>query len=350
MDAGTPCRAPRFVNVEVPTARSPIAVAIGQFGGSALPDLLVAHHFDARLALHLGLDGGAFGPATSFATGNKPYAIAARDLDGTGVLAVAVPNQDDGTVSFFPSLSGAPATLIPVGASPVWATLADLNRDGRSDLVVPNLAGASVSVMYARPQAPTFPSVLTLTSSAEPHAVEVGEFTGDGVVDLAMVHFGPGQLSIWSGSDAGFAQTQLIPVGGGARAVASADLNGDGLTDLVTVGYLTSGITVLLRASPSAFAAGSFAPTPASPTALAIADVSGDGVLDLVTANSGAGTLSIFVGVGNGTFLQPLTLSVGVTPFSVATGDLNGDGQTDLAVANFGESSVSVRLRNGCGP
>ena len=80
-----------------------------------------------------------------------------------------------------------------------------------------------------------------------------------------------------------------------------------------------------------------------------VADLNGDGIPDIVTANYGSDTVSVLLGNGNGTFQPQQTFAAGSGPASVAVADLNGDGKLDLVVGNRNASTVSVLLGNGNG-
>ena len=92
-----------------------------------------------------------------------------------------------------------------------------------------------------------------------------------------------------------------------------------------------------------------------APVSSVAADVNRDGLLDVVTANSYDNTVSVFLGNGDGTFRAPMTFPAGNDPVSIVAGDFNGDGRLDLAVADHGDPStgqgrgVSVLLGNGNG-
>jgi hypothetical protein len=87
----------------------------------------------------------------------------------------------------------------------------------------------------------------------------------------------------------------------------------------------------------------------ADPWWVAAADLDGDGIPDVVTANNGSDDLSVRIGNGNGTFQAAQRFVAGGGPSSVAIADLNGDGFQDLAVANNFSDDVSVLLGNGNG-
>jgi hypothetical protein len=150
--------------------------------------------------------------------------------------------------------------------------------------------------------------------------------------------------------------------GGPSNSLAVADLNGDGVPDVVT-GNSDGTVSVLLGNGDGAFQAPVryAASDPGEGVkSVAVGDLNGDGTLDLVTANQppygfGPGDLSVLLGNGDGTFQPAVHFSPGLSPGHVAVGDLNHDGNLDLVVgrdATFYDgyaSGVSVLLGNGDG-
>ncbi len=130
------------------------------------------------------------------------------------------------------------------------------------------------------------------------------------------------------------------------------DFNGDGIPDLVTVGYRS--MSVLLGNGDGSFRPAHTLATDALSYSVAVGDFNGDGIQDLAVANYGAssGSVSILLGNGDGTFQPPRNFSSGAESDFVAVGDVNGDGIPDLVVANEnagGSGGVSVLLGNGDG-
>ena len=85
------------------------------------------------------------------------------------------------------------------------------------------------------------------------------------------------------------------------------------------------------------------------PNEVQVADLNGDGIPDIVAANYGSDTVSVLLGNGNGTFQPAQSFAAGSGPASVAVADLNGDGKLDLVVGNRNDSTVSVLSGNGNG-
>jgi hypothetical protein len=131
--------------------------------------------------------------------------------------------------------------------------------------------------------------------------------------------------------------------------IASADLNGDGIPDLVVSdmndGFPSLGnVTVLLGKGDGTFTPGTTLQTGSIPYSIAIADFNGDGKADLATADAGSNTISVFLGKGDGTFAAPLSPAAGTDPVFAAVGDFNGDGILDLAAADNSANLVTVLL------
>jgi hypothetical protein len=151
--------------------------------------------------------------------------------------------------------------------------------------------------------------------------------------------------------DGTFLPAQSFPAGTGPRSVAVGDFNGDGKLDLAVAdyGYYGNGqtVSVLLGNGDGTFQAAQSFPAGTAPNSVAVGDFNGDGKPDLAVANLYSGTVSVLLGNGDGTFLPAVTDAAGVHPSSVAVGDFNGDGILDLAVAGYG--GVRVLLGNGNG-
>jgi len=124
-------------------------------------------------------------------------------------------------------------------------------------------------------------------------------------------------------------------VGGAPASLAVADLNGDGVPDLVTSNH-TGGVSVLIGSGSGAFTVTAGPATGVFADSVAVGDVNGDGRADLVVANKGSSTVMVWVGDGSGGFaaVPGSPFDAGPTPQAVVIADVNGDGHPDLAIAN----------------
>jgi hypothetical protein len=138
-----------------------------------------------------------------------------------------------------------------------------------------------------------------------------------------------------------------FPPGFDADTLASADLDSDGVLDLVAAGGNV--VSVLLG-----LGGGSFGPPTGylvgdSASAVAVGLIDGDAVPDLVVVNRFSHDVSLLFGVGDGTFADQVVHAVGSFPRDVAIRDLDGDDDRDLVVLNNKPGDVSVFLNPGDG-
>src|SRR5215510_11714641 len=192
------------------------------------------------------------------------------------------------------------------------------------------------------------------TGATRPTSVAVGDFNGDGTLDLAVAnqadslsgsgkHSGTVSILLGTGTGSFRAKTDLLGTGGTGGSVVVGDFNGDGKLDLVL-----NGSTILLGTGTGSFGAKTDFNTVGSGS-VAVGDFNGDGKLDLAMANFDSNTVSILLGTGTGSFGAKTEFGTGGGPFSVAVGDFNGDGNLDLAVANFDRDTVSILVGTGTG-
>ncbi|HMH28382.1 MAG TPA: VCBS repeat-containing protein [Steroidobacteraceae bacterium] len=177
------------------------------------------------------------------------------------------------------------------------------------------------------------------------NGVVSADFNGDGFADVVAlstvqpaVSANPSNIKAYLSTAAGaFAAPVATPDGFNPLYLAGADLNGDGLMDVVTASFDDGALGVFFnnKASPGIFNPALVLNSPGA-SQVAIADMNGDGLPDLVSADF---NVSLFVQTSPGTFAAPVGLYAGGANW-VALGDLNGDGAADVALAD----SVGVKV------
>jgi hypothetical protein len=192
-------------------------------------------------------------------------------------------------------------------------------------------------------------SKMDFNSGATPQGIAVGDFNGDGKLDIVTAN-GNNTVSLLKGNGDGTFQTHVdFGVLGNPVSIIAADFNGDGKLDIATTTEYLQAFAVLLGNGDGTFGTVQYYTTGTHPVALATGDFNKDGKLDMVVADNNDSTVSVLLGNGDGTFNTYKTYACGNGPTDVAIGDFNLDGKLDIAVVNNSDDTVALLLGNGDG-
>ena len=257
----------RYGRIAVPVGLFPTCVTAGDFTGDGLVDL----------------------------------ASCGTDTDGAGLVSVVRRTS--------PTAFSQVADNIVVGAVvPNRLVPADVDADGRNDLLVIDTDGNTVYCMYGRTSGALFDPPVVVASVDTPTAVVAAQFSSDGLPDVAISSRNAGR------------------------------------------------VMVLRQVNPRVFDTAVPHQVGINPADLGVADFNNDRNLDLVVANNGSNSVTLLTGRGDATFATGETVPVGMGPIAIVAGDFNGDSKPDFATADqddetFGSDTqrVSVVL-NGVSP
>jgi len=372
-------------------------VAVADVNGDGKLDLVVTNECanskscaSGSVSVLLGNGDGTFRAAVSYASGGSgtPNSVVVADVNGDGKPDLLVANTCDpnnncstGSVAVLRGKGdGTFQTAVNYYGSGGWGAdslvVADVNGDGKPDLVVMNLALCGpppcglgqVGVLLGNGDG-TFQAARIYDSGAYwGYAVAVADVNGDGKPDLVVVSgsttvcetCGVSTFGILLGNGDGTFKPvvtyDLFPDDGSQMSVAVADVNGDGKPDVMVASQCAPGscssnsaVSVLLGKgdgtfqSPAIYDSGGV-----STTSVAVADVNRDGKPDLVVASNNPfsyfycgsmcerGQAAVLLGNGDGTFQGPVTYdSDAYFSDAIAVADVNGDGKPDLVVVNL---------------
>lgn len=299
-------------------------------------------------------------------------------VDGAQYVPSSYSNQDSRSVSplvavdmvaFGAAFGTAVRYPIPASIASFWGgdtAMGDLNGDGRNDVVVMEDYGSRILVYYQNATG-TFDAPQVINTSLQITGIAIKDTNNDGLADLVVSGNSTTPLGGWLGRVAVYKQDpishvlnapqQYVLSTNTAGSLSIADLNGDGLPDIVVASPRSSGNGLLSFFFQGAGGTlGSESAYTSVPVAgeIHVADMNSDGLNDIVV-QSGSKQLAVIKQTSPGVFSTSpefYTVQTSYWPYfdSFALGDLNGDGLTDIAVADPGNSgNLNIFLQNATG-
>lgn len=237
---------------------------------------------------------------------------------------------------------------IPLAGNIGNFALGDLDHDGWPDIVIGGLPTRNFAVLMNRKGEFNQPNYIQgCPGSAAP---AIADFDGDGNVDIAFACYSSNQAQVWWGDGkGGFSSSSTVTTGAEPIRCVAGDFNRDGISDLIVDASGGGRLTVLLGHRDRTFARSTYE-AGSNPHVPFVADLDGDGVLDVVFACYAAGchNLSLLRGIGDGTFGAAESIPVVAAAYSVFIADLTGDGIPDLFSGSLnGEESFLPGIGNG---
>lgn len=324
-------------------------VAAADLNGDGKLDLAGTLSLENAISVRLGNGDGTFQAEVDYPTATGPGNLVVRDFNGDGKLDIAV--VCSGVVSLL--LGNGDGTFQAHIDSPVDSGLTtfgidagDFNGDGRLDLVVgyQDPSSNSVSVLLGNGDG-TFQAPVDYGTGNEPGAVAVADLNHDGKLDIVAANFGVfagNTVSVLLGNGDGTFQPQVqYNTSQGALSVIVADFNGDGIPDLAVDCSCGNGgrcgypgeISILIGHGDGTFASHVDYAASTFPYTVDSGDFNGDGILDLMVTDLDRSDVSLMGGKGDGTFYPAaIVAKAGQSPVGIAPGDFNGNGKLDAAI------------------
>lgn len=354
--AATPVAEPRtfdrVLQLET-TSETSANVSIGDLNNDGHPDLVLAkgRHWPLVDRVLLGDGHGNFPNAFDLgAASDRSYSGLLVDLDGDGDLDVVISNDNpdpkrtylnDGTGHFVEGTTF---------GRPEWetrnASVADLNGDGLPDIVAANRSGkrGGASYICLNLGGGKFGADCIPFSEESSTTITPADVNGDGLTDLIVPNRDGGQgyvyVHVAKRDSVAFTKLPFGPADATIREAGAADLDGDGTLDIVAIDERT-GVALYFGKGGGTFADGiPLAGDSATPYALALGDLNGDGRVDIVVGHVEAPTTVHFNDGSGRTFRAVPVGDNRGTVYGFAIGDLDGDGLADLAAARSDAPNV----------
>jgi VCBS repeat protein/PKD domain-containing protein/IPT/TIG domain-containing protein/putative Ig domain-containing protein len=332
---------------------SPQQLVAADFNGDGRNDLAAASSTSISILMNIG---NAFGASVSYTVASTAF-LTAGDFNGDGradFVFVTTANNH-GVLSFmFNNGDGTFAPVMNENQADLTMALgaADLNRDGRSDLVIRGYS--AVTVRLGNSDRTFLAGTFYMTGISQislGHQLALGDLNGDGNTDIVAGSTGSQDLSILIGNGDGTFKPEIRYLG--SSSVYIADFNGDAKNDILAS-------DILFGNGDGTFAGAFSVPLiDGVPRSIAVGDFNADGANDIAVVNGAGYTpgsnppfFSIALGKGDGRFLPAVDYqSPPNYPYRLISGDFNGDGRSDLAMttlngSGIGKDGVNIYLSN----
>jgi hypothetical protein len=280
-------------------------LTVGDFNGDGIPDIAVLQDGGpSTVAVFLGRGDGTFisQPLIPVFSSYGANSIVTGDFDGDGNPDLLVTNYNDGSTALLLGNGEGEFRAVPsptLGGAGGEAIVADFNGDGIPDVAVftsiPEVFAIqpSLSILFGNGDGTFLTSSVDLPCDQD-SAFGVADFNGDGLADIAVANcYNSQNLDVLlSNGNTTFTSLELPGAVGDQyddpAEVATGDLNGDGIPDLVLSNPYSVQIGILLGKGDGTFVAGPVLPVPGEAWAgeAAVADFNGDGIPDLITTAS----------------------------------------------------------------
>jgi RHS repeat-associated protein len=340
------------------------SLAVSDLNADSYLDVVGLDPLGRFVSVRIGSRAGTFNPETEgggigVLLESPPDAIKAADLNNDGRLDLVAFSRRDNSISILRndgigSLE-TPAMLF-LDATPRDVALRDVDGDGNLDFVAPLDSTDQLQVVFGDGTTSGDGATITLGTIDQPNVADVADLNSDGIPDLIVAGSSGFHVQLGQG-DRVFTPLSSLDLPSPASQVVAGDFNEDGNVDLALAVASPSETLVVIQLgrgdgtfdAPSNFAVGGSGPFPKPLSDLKWLDVNGDGAGDFVASDPSSNSIRVLLGVGDGTFATAVETTVADDPVGLSVVDLNGDAVLDVAVASAGDGVASVLLGVGDG-
>ena len=242
------------------------------------------------------------------------------------------------------SLASQPFTNSPAD----YFAVGNYNAGNKADVATLDVSANEMEVLSGKGNG-AFGSPVTYHTGSSPVGIVQRDLNGDGHPDIVVANQGDNTIDIFLGrADGSFAQARSYPAGIAPAYIAFGDFNRDGKVDLAVGG--ANGVSILLGKGDGTFLAAHTFPVGSGGNvrAMAVADLRGNGEDDVIAVlDDFEPYMYVLSGDGKGALGKPVLYTGTDNPVGMETGDFNGDGAVDVAVQNFSSTGISIFYNQG---
>jgi hypothetical protein len=381
---GAPITSSSFVGQNLSTESGPYQLVIADLDGDGKPDLALANVYAHTISImrNIGspglLSSSSFAPAFDLPVGldlaahDNPVGLEVADVDGDGKLDILVCDRsvnklllcrNQATPGILTPDSFTPPVALPTGNDPRHVRVADLDGDGRQDLVVTSYGDNAISI-FQNIGAPgslttnSFAPRLDLPAGNGAYDTALADFDGDGKPDIAAVNSSATFISVFRNTSTpgtldsnSFAAEVDFDSPASCSSIMAVDVDGDGELDLVIGSVQGQAMSVLRNLSTPgslAFDAHVDFGAPGWVHNVAAADFTGDGKPDLAIDGELGSYMAVFQngsvpgGFSNASLSNRVDFATGWNAWGIAAGDLDGDGRPDIVFCNSYDNTLTL--------
>ena len=361
--AGTALGDLRFENVsEYPTGGGSTGVFTADFDGDTDVDIAIANRYVDTVTILYNDGFGGVSSSVDVPTGDNPRYVEGFDYDGDGDVDLCTPDYDGNTITILENDGVGSFSIvqqIPMFKPPfLW--IDDLDQDGNEDIIVlhwdenandPETNAAVMQPVYSNGDG-TFELGPTASIGVQPRGGASADVNGDGLLDVVTADTYSRTISIVlsTGSRTWEEAIQIEVWPKTPRYILLNDFDGDGDADISMLDKLGDRFLLFANDGSANFSLTELEYTHATPHSMVSLDVDGDGDLDFIVSHVGSDVQLILYNDGTGHIASRQSITITGGAADIGVNDLNADGLFDIVVATINQSSqgASVLLQKEC--